>query len=526
MSISANSLAAGVGAGVKNVVLKPGSEIVQRKILVMGTALAAREAELVMAIPQLITSPEDGKNRAGAGAAITRAIAAAFRGANYSVPVYAFFQEEPDGAVAAQGSIVLTATTPGAGTLYLYVAGTLYEIPVATTDTAMTIGAAIVAALTADEDCPVTAINTDGSIAFTAKSKGLYGNGITIAVNQWPQNGEALPAGIGVTITAMSGGAGVPNIATDIANGLGIGSSANGDYFTDVVHVYGQDATALNAIADYVGRGNEFVGLYDDLVHRPFRSLAGDVRTGSAGLTALIAMTDGRLTDRASGVIARPGSLTNPVEIAAEAIGKMAKENNVLAEANYLDLILTGVDPGNIARMAGLDWTQDWNNRDIAVKAGISPTIVEGGAVKMQNVVSFYRPATVPVKSNAYRSMRNISIIQNMLYNMWLVFAGPRWKQFSVVKDVMNVTVAASRANARDIDSVKDDLLALIESFMANGWIYDKEYSIDALRSADAVQIRTGGDGFSNQVPFVLSGEGLIINTTALVDTSIAVVAA
>jgi phage tail sheath gpL-like len=525
MSISANYLAAAVGAGVKNVVLKSGSQIVQRKVLVMGTALAAKEAGLVMVTPQLITSPEDAKDRAGAGSAIARAIEAVFRGANYSVPVYAFFQEEPDGAVAATGSIAVTASTPGAGILYLYVAGKLYKIAVATDSTPTTIGSAIVAALAADPDCPVTGVNVTGTVTFTAKSKGLYGNGITIAVNQRPQDGEALPSGVGVTITAMADGAGVPDLEADMAAGLGSGTSANEDFFTDVVHVYGQDTTALSAIADYVGRGNEFVGLYNELVHRPFRSLTGDVRTGSAGLSALIAITDDRLTDRANGVICRPGSLTNPAEIAAEAIGKMAKENNSLAEANYLDLILTGVDPGNVARMAGLDWTQDANNRDIAVKAGISPTIVEGGSVKMQNVVSFYRPANVPVASNAYRSMRNISILQNFLYNFWLTFSSERWKQFTIVKDVMNVTVAASRARARDIDSVKDDLLALIEAFAANAWIYDKEYSINALRSVDAVTVRTGGDGFVNLVPFILSGEGLILDTTALVDTSIAVVA-
>ncbi|MBU1080908.1 MAG: hypothetical protein KKB59_10520 [Spirochaetes bacterium] len=525
MSISANSLAAAVGSAVKNVVLMPGSEIVQRKILAMATPLADKAAGLPLKTPVLIMSPEDARDRAGAGSAAARIIAAAFKGSNYSVPVYAFFQAEPVGAVAAAGQMVITVSTPGAGILYLYVAGKLYQITVAATDTPTTIGAAVVAALAADPDCPVTAVNTTGTVAFTAKSKGLYGNGITIAVNQWPQNDEKLPAGVGVTITAMTGGAGVPDVATDIANGLGIGSSANEGFYTDVVHAYGQDATALNAIADYVGRGNEFIGLYDKLVHRPFRSMTGDVRTGSAGLTALIAMTDGRVTDRANGVICRPGSLTNPAEIAAEAMGKMAKENNALAEANYLDLILVGVDPGNVARMAGLDWTQEYTNRDIAVKAGISPTVVEGGSVKMQNVVSFYRPANIPVASNAFRSMRNISIHQNFLYNFWLMFSGPRWKQFTVVKNVMNVTVAASRANARDIDSVKDDLLALIKSFMANGWLYDDQYSIDALKSVDAVTVRAGGDGFVNLVPFILSGEGLILDTTALVDTSIAIVA-
>lgn len=521
MSIVSGSLAAGVGVGVKNKVMKASASVLPRKVLVMGSPLAAKVASVALAVPQLLTCPEDAIDRYGAGSMLARLVSAAFRGSNYSVLIYAF--PEADGTTAATGSIVVTASTPKAGILSLYVAGVLYPIVTTATDTPATIGDAIAAAITADANCPLSAVAATGTVTFTAKSKGLYGNSISIVVNAWPQNGETLPSGVTATVTAMNAGAGVPTVATDIANGLGSGSSANSEFFADIVHGYGQDATVLAALGAYVGLGNEFSGLYDRNVHRPFRALTGDVAPGSDGLTALIALTASYLNDRCNGVIARPGSMTPPAEIAATAIGEMAASNNKLAEAGYVGLILPGVDPGNLTRMAGNDWTMDYTNRDTAVKAGISPTIVEDGVVKLQNVVSFYRPTSVPVNSNAYRSMRNISILQNMLNSFYVTFRSEKWQQFSIVSDTKNVTNAASRAKARDIDCVKDDLLALIQSFAGNCWIFDPEYSINALKNLDAVTVRAGGDGFINNIPFILSGEGNIIDTIAYVDTSIAV---
>jgi len=527
MSIVAGSLAAGVGAGVKNTVLKASATVLPRKILVMGTALAALEDGISMAVPQLILSPEDGSAKYGRGSMLSRLIARAFAGSNYAVPIYAFPEAEASsGAVAAVGTLVLTASTPGVGSLYVYINSVLYQIPVLATSTPTTLGDALAAAINADLDAPVTAANVTGTITFTAKSAGPWGNGISISVNEWPQDGEALPTGVTATITAMATGAGLPTIATDLANGLGVGSAANADGFTDVIHGYMKETVALDALADYVGQGNEFSGLYDRNVHRPFRSLTGDVSTGSAGLAALIVITDARLNDRCNGVIARPGALAHPSEIAAVAIGEMAAANNELAESNYIGKVLPGVDPGNKAKLAGLDWTQQYTSRDIAVKAGISPTIIESGAVVMQNVVSFYRPASIPATSNAYRSMRNISILQNMLNAIYTVFNSEKWKQFTIVSNTANVSNSASRARARDVGDVRDELIALIKDFAANAWIYEAEYSLAALKVATAIAVRTGGDGFVNTIPFVLSGEGLIIDTTAYVDTSIAVLSA
>jgi phage tail sheath gpL-like len=526
MSMSANSLAAGVGAGVKNKVFKPGAELVARKILIMATPLSAKASNVNINIPKLVLSPAQVGDESGFGGMAHRLALAAFRGSNYSVPVYIMYETEPSAGAQAAGSIAIAVTSALKGVIYLYIAGTLYEVAVAKGDSASTIGDAIVAVLAADTACPVTAVNTSGTVAFTSKSKGVWGNYISIAINQDLAAGQVLPSGVTATITAMTGGSGAPTVAADLQAALGVGSAANADFFTDIVHGYVQDTTVLDALSAYVGEGNEYTGLYDRNVHRPFRSLTGDVAPGSAGLTALLALGAGRLSDRCNGIVSRPGSLSHPSEIAAEAMGMMAAANNERAEANYVGYILSGVDPGNVARQAGNDWTSQYINRDTAVKAGISPTIVEGGSVKLQNVITFYHPASVPQTSNAYREMANISKLQNILYNKWLAYSSDDWTAFTIVSDKANVTVAASRAKCRDLNDVIDTELALIQSFAKNAWIYTPDYSIEALKKSGAVAVRTGGDGFVTQVPYILSGVGNIIDTESFVDTSIAVVSA
>jgi len=187
-----------------------------------------------------------------------------------------------------------------------------------------------------------------------------------------------------------------------------------------MAHGYGQDNTTLNSIANYVGQGNDFVGLFAKTVARPFRSMVGDNAAGSSGLTALIVISDGRLLDRSQGIVAVPGSQTSPTDIAAQTIGHMARINNRRAEEAFNNVLLIGVQPGTTSDR----WTSDYDSRDTAVKAGISPTLVEGGVVKLQNVVSFYRPASVPVTSNGYRQMVNFSKIFPLVFAFPLVSLG------------------------------------------------------------------------------------------------------
>ena len=514
MSLSSSSLAAAVGASVNNVQFQSAAENLPRKILVIGSYAAAKTG-IADEVPQLILNPSDAGNRYGFGSMLHRLIKAAFAGSN-GVELWACPQAELGGAVVAEGTITVTGATTEAGTLHLYIAGDYVPVTLASGSEVADTAAAIAAAINADQDLPVSATSALGVVTLTAKSLGTWGNYIVASLNEG-FNQETI-AGAAFAVTALTSGASIPDIS-DALDGLGTGDDANENWFTDVVHGYGQDTTNLDAILTYVGAGNAAVGLYDKLVARPFRVLTGDTVAGSSGLSDLTTLGGNRKTDRANGVIAVPGSPNHPSEIAAIAIGVMARVNNTRAAQSYIGELLPGVIPGSAANR----WTSSYDSRDTAVKAGISPTIIKSGAVYLQNVVSFYHPDNVPVSSNLYRSMRNISIVQNILNSITVNFSQAKWLGISIVADVTKVTNSVDAQKARDIEAVIDDLVALATSYESHAWIYTAAFTVGKLQEGGQVSIRAGATGFDATLPILVSGEGAILDTEVQADTSLAV---
>ena len=515
MPLELNSLASAVGSGVKNVVFTPTASVLPRKILLIGT-YDPPKTEVVDEVPVLITSSEDAGDQFGFGFQVHRLALNAEKG---SKGIETWIQPQAETGTEAAGQFDWTGSAGVvAGTLAIYIGGERVAVTIETAATIEEISDAVVAAINADEDLPVTAVKV--AVTFetdiTAKSKGLEGDSIDLSLNL--DVGDETPTGIVSAITAMTGGAGVP-IIQDALDALGTGDNANEDFFTDIAHGYGQDTTTLDSIANYVGQGNDFVGLYSKTNARPFRNMVADVAPGSAALTSLISLADGRLQDRSQGIVAVPDSQTHPSDISAQAIGHMARINNRRAEEAYVNIILTDVRPGDKADR----WTSSYDSRDTAVKNGISPTLVESGNVKLQNVVSFYRPASVPVTSNGYREMVNISKLQNILDSQKVNFSREKWQNVSIVTDASKVTNPASRLKARDVGSVLDDVLQLVKSWEGLAWIADFNFTANKLKAdSSLITIRTGGDGFTIIIPIILSGIGNIIDVETQFDISFA----
>ena len=517
MSINATSLANGVGVTAQNVQFVPAAENLPRKILILATYDPGLTA-VVPLVPVQVFSDADAGAQFGFGFMAHRLAQKVFAGAQ-GVPTFIMPMAEAGGAAAAAGSIDFTSSANViGGTISLYAGADPVSVTVATAATASNIATALAAAVTAIKELPVAAV-VDGSIPgkvnFTAKSKGTWGNGITLKFNLGA--GQSLPSGVVATVVQPTGGTGVAVMASALA-ALGADDAANEDGYTDLVHGALQDSTSLDALSAYNGAGNTATGLYTNTVGRPFRALTGDVVVGSGGLTAMLALGNGRKLDRTNGVIAVPGSPNHPSEIAALAIGIMAATNQNRVAESYTGKALTGIFPGAKADR----WTTNYDNRDSAVRAGVSPTRVRDGAVILQNVVSFYHPDAVTVSSNGYRSMRNISILQNILAATRANFQRDEWQGISIVADVAKVTNTTDRLKTRDVDNVKADLVALARLFEGKGWIYTADYTIAQLKVPGAVTIRSGGTGFENLLGLLLSGEGGIMDTLVQFDTSFA----
>jgi phage tail sheath gpL-like len=518
MAINANSIAPAVSASVNNQKFLTGANVIERKFLLVGTYDVSK-TDIVDNEPREFFSSAEAGNLYGFGSMLHRMAIKAEAGAQGG-RLFISPQAEAGGAVAADGSIDFTGSTGVlSGTIALYLSFDRVPVAIPAGTSADDIAIAVAAAINADSDLPVSAAVdgvTTAQVNITAKSKGPWGNDISIELSKLL--GEELPVGVTATITDMASGAGIPDI-DDVLTALGTGDDSNEDFYTDAVHGYGLDTSTLDKVSVYVGEGNEKTGCYAETVSRPMRWLNGDVDPGSAALTALIAITDTRKQDRANGVVGVPGSASHPVEIACQAMGVAERINDDLAQGTTIGQYLTGVDVGAKADR----WTSDYDVRDTAMKSGVGVTKIVNGAVQMQGLVTFYRPDSVAPESNGYRSMRNISITQNVLSNVRLNFEQDKWVNTSVVNDVAKVTNINSRLRARDANSVLDDLTALAISFEGLAWIFSSSFTINELKKAGAVTIRSNGTGFDNILKLVYSGEGGILNTEVQFDTSLAI---
>ena len=116
----------------------------------------------------------------------------------------------------ATGSVAFTGTATAAGTLVIRAGDyqdNAYSLTIASGTTAAAAATALVALVNADADRMVQASATSGTVTLTAINAGTEGNSIPVTVT-------GTVAGIGSTVTAMSGGAGDPD-TTNVLDAIG-----------------------------------------------------------------------------------------------------------------------------------------------------------------------------------------------------------------------------------------------------------------------------------------------------------------
>ncbi len=182
-------------------------ENTQQKILMIGQKTSAGSAIAGALIPSIANGgAEDdlfGPN------AMLSAFVRACKIRNQQVQIDAICLDD-NGTTFATGATDFSGTATEDGVFEVIVASEknhLFTIPVSKDDTATVIGAAIVTAITADPNVPVSAVNTTGSVAMTAVNAGTYGNSIPLEI-------RGIVAGITTSTTAMSGGALDPVLTT------------------------------------------------------------------------------------------------------------------------------------------------------------------------------------------------------------------------------------------------------------------------------------------------------------------------
>lgn len=488
------------------------------KIVIIGT-FDPLKVTLATDTEIRVFSPEDVGDKAGFGFMAHRLAQAAFLGNQSAIPTFMIFQDEVAGTKAA-GTSTFTGTTTAAGTVHQYINDIHIPVAIPKGTAAADVAIAVVAAVDAvlsGVGVPTTQA-VDGiiltEIDWTAKTTGVYGNGIVIGYN-WGE-GQELPEGLSVVVVDMAGGAGLPDISTALT-AMGSGDNQNQEGYTDLIHGYGIDTTTLDAISTYNGEGTTAIGNWAKTVARPFVSLKGDTVADTAGLTAAIAVGEARRAlDRTNGMISFPGSPNHPDEAAAYAQSIISFNRNQKAYAATVDVQLPWIIPG----VAADRWTDQKTNRDTAVQNGVSPSQFKGGVTVMLDILTFYHPVNIPYISNSYLYMRSIGLERNMMANIKQTFESPEYDNRVVVADK---TVVTSTTDAIDINDVRGTLIALAREFARLAWIFQADFTIEKLKDDAAIVLKGDASGFDIIFSTILSGELRNVDVTLETDTSIAI---
>jgi phage tail sheath gpL-like len=332
------------------------------KLLVIGQRRTT--GSVAKHIPTRVTSAAQAKTYFGVGSMLAHMIEASMK-VNTFTETWAIALDDDPAGVAATGSIAFTGPATAGGTLYIYIGGRRLTVGVNSADAATAIATAVAAAINAATDLPVTAVASTSSVNLTARHKGVSGNAIDVRLNY--NTGEALPAGVAATITALSGGTSNPDIDDAIA--------ALGDVQYNVIAFPYTDAVSLTAIET-------------ELAERwgPMKQIEGVAFAADRGNhSALGTLGDSRNSPHVS-IMGAYGIPTSPWEVAATMAGVCAYYSNIDPARQLKTLPLTGVLPPAQADRFTLE------ERNILLYDGISTfTVDAGGVVRIERPITTYK---------------------------------------------------------------------------------------------------------------------------------------
>ncbi len=320
-----------------------------------------------------------------------------------TIPVTVYPVQAGGSAAAAVGDITVTGTATRQFTGTLRIGGVeSLEFVVPDGTAAASIGAILNAAINGVLDMPVTSAPTieGAGVDLTAKWEGITGNDLQIEVLEAPTD-----AGITFATTAMANGAISPDVATAL--------TLIGSRWTTAIVNAAVPYTDTGTLDDYSTFGD---GRWGTLVRKPLAVYTGTVESNA---TTLKAAGDLRRSDRVNVLIPVPGSKSTPWQIAARSVSRIAAVAQNNPARDYGSQKLNGI-------IAGTDGEQfDYPTRDILVKAGISTTELKDGVVNLSDTVTFYHPEGDP--NPAYRFVKTITKLQQVIYNLDLEFAAEKW---------------------------------------------------------------------------------------------------
>jgi phage tail sheath gpL-like len=420
-----------------------GALFLPQRIVVIGQGNTAATYDTTK---RQVTSANEAANLYGYGSPIHLAVKQLFptNGDGVgTIPVTVYPLDDDASGVAAAGDITPSGSATGAASFRVYVNNIASEdFVVASGDNVAAITAAITAAVNAVLDMPVIAVDNSTDVGLTAKWKGTSGNDLTVEVVATSEDNS----GVSYAVTQPVGGLVNPDVQTALDQVGNVWESMALNCL-DIA-----DTDALDAYSTF-GEGR-----WGALVRKPLVVFTGNTATT---VTAATTISDARKTDRTNSQLVAPGSDDLPFVVAARQLARIAKVANNNPPQDYGSQAATGLTAG----ADGDQWT--YADRDVAVKKGSSTVEVKDSVVNISDVVTFYHPSGDPIP--AYRYVCDIVKLQNIIFNLDLIFAVPEWDGAPLIPDDQPTVNRSAKKPKTAVAAV----CALLDSLGLNAIISD-----------------------------------------------------
>lgn len=418
-----------------------GTPAMPNKVLLLGQMLVGGTG--AANTPFLIPSKDVAVQAAGR-ASMFAAMAKAYKAINPYTELWGIMLADNGAGVAATGSYKFTAVPTQSGTFQLYIAGSLVQIAAPTTSTLAQLATALIAAINANLDLPVTAL-VDGTdptkVNITAVHKGLTGNDIDLRTLYYST--DTLPAGLTGTLVAMTGGTTAPSLTAAI-------SAMGDDWYNHIILPY-YDAASIGAMDV-------------ELMRRwgPTVMKEGHAYSAAAGTVGSLATLGNSYNSSQICILENTGKPTWPPITAAIVAAQAAYYSNIDPARPLQTLPLTGVMAA--APKDRLLWT----DQQLLLSDGIATSQLDAGSnVLIQRMVSLYKTNAQGAVDPSYRDVEKKLTLSFIRYSMRTrIFL--RFPRFKLASDTTIVTPGQAMARPKDI---RNELIALAGEWMDAGLI-------------------------------------------------------
>lgn len=395
------------------------------KNLLIGQALSANSANT--GTLKLITSDEQADALYGAGSQIARMIRA-FRKNTRNSELWAL--AVADGTTAAEGSIAVSfagsaTAAPKSGAIRLMIGGQSVAADVVAGKTAAEVATAIAAAINENQQLPVVAEASSATVTLTAKNGGTCGQGIDIRYNHY--QGQELPQGVQLTITAMTGGGSDTSYVTaNVANII------RGTWFNAIV-AGSDDATnvaEIKRILDdrWTATVQQTGVLFFSLNGCSVTSGGDTTDYGTASLDALMER-GGDLNSQVICLPSLPETPTPGFEVAAAVLGCVApKALNDPAQPLSNWAVAGIVAPRETDR-------EDIEGNNLLLKAGCALlTCGNDGTVYLKRMVTTYKTNPAGAKDTSYQQLEKVFTLSFLRWD-WNNYLAGRYPHAKLADD-------------------------------------------------------------------------------------------